>query len=208
MRCAACKSTWTARKPETEFTAGPGRDAGNAGSASPATIEGVAQHSRQESPARPGKADPGGRSPARLQKVLAASAILLFLAGLAGAVAGRDALVRHVPASGSLFGMAGLRVNNVGLVLADVTASVGEENGARVLILEGEIRSAAAQAVTVPRLAFHIEGKGRDPLYEWSMKAPIAELGAGESVRFATRLSSPPPGGERLVASFGEGQGD
>ena len=99
-------------------------------------------------------------------------------------------------------------VNLVGLELSDVTASVEQDGASRVLIIEGEIRSASRHSATVPRLDFAISNPNGAGLYRWSAKPPVGELGPGESARFTVRLASPPPDGARLVASFQTGRAD
>jgi hypothetical protein len=139
---------------------------------------------------------------------LAAAAIAALLIATPTAVALREHVVRQVPASAATFGAVGLGVNLVGLDFADISAATGQEGSTRVLFIEGEIRSVAPLQVPVPKLELAINDKDDLPLYRWSVKPPIGELGPGETARFTARLASPPPDGAKLIATFQSTRGD
>lgn len=200
VRCAVCRATWFAHRPEPDAPMEP-----QPAEASPPTIEAIphqpgtgnAAVSRRNPVRRPPPAPPG-----RTRNRLALAALVFTLLAAPTAVALRHQVVRQAPGSASLFAAAGLGVNLLGLELADITAELGQDGSARTLVIEGEIRSTASRPLPVPRLDFAIEGKDRDGLYRWSVKPPVAELGPGESARFTAKLASPPPAGARFVASF------
>jgi hypothetical protein len=133
---------------------------------------------------------------------------LVLLIASPAAIMLRQHLVAEIPSTATVFDAIGLPVNLVGLELAEVSAAVEQDGAARVLVIEGEIRSTSRQTVPVPRLDFAIDGPNGAGLYRWSVKPPVAELGPGESARFTARLASPPPDGARLVASFQTGRAD
>ena len=79
---------------------------------------------------------------------------------------------------------------------------VGE--GPSTLTLEGRITNLRADATAVPALRIAVRDKSRRELYYWTAPAPKAQLAAGETVLFRSRLSTPPRGGQDLAVSFAE----
>jgi predicted Zn finger-like uncharacterized protein len=201
VRCAVCRTTWLARRPE------PSADEVQASNteAGGQTIDAVPDQPR---PPATTVATRKGAAPNRTRDVLAAAAIAALLIAAPTAVALRKEVVRHVPASAATFAAVGLGVNLVELDLADISAATGQEGSTRVLFIEGEIRSVAPHHVPVPRLELAINDKDDLPLYRWSVKPPIGELGPGETARFTARLASPPPDGAKLIATFQSTRGD
>jgi predicted Zn finger-like uncharacterized protein len=205
VRCAVCRETWLVRKPAASDaeTSPAGR--------LPQTIDGVASgalppNDRPKLPVRaPRRAV---RSQSRTGRALAVAMILTVLIAPPAAIGLRQQVVRQLPPTATLFAAIGLPVNLIGLELAGVRAAVEQEGSARVLVIEGEVRSTSAGPVLLPRLDLAIEDQGGADLYRWSAKPPVPQLGPGESARFTARLASPPPDGARLVASFQVGSGD
>lgn len=206
VRCAVCGETWFA-KPTVE--AGPGRDlAPLPGFSDPSgspVIDVVAQPVSRAA-LRRRRSTPPAKSPGRWEERVALLAAVLALSGVAAAFALRPALVNAWPESASLFAALGLPTNVVGLELTEVASTVAEEDGKRVLVVEGEIRSAAPFPVGVPRLEFTIADERGDSLYQWSTKAPVPEVMPGEAARFTARLASPPPAGRHISVSFRTGR--
>lgn len=205
VRCAICRTTWFVRTPSPPQPESPGAEEAVAERSRAPTIE--ALPAPPESPNR-GKVRGRTAKPSRQRPHLAIAAIALVLVATPALVAFRQEVVRLFPQSGPLFAAMGLGVNLVGLDLAGVTANFVVDDGTPVLVIEGEIRSASAQTIAVPRLEFAIGNKDGEDLYRWSAKPPVVEIAPSENARFTLRLPSPPPDGVRLIASFQRAGGD
>jgi hypothetical protein len=131
--------------------------------------------------------------------VVAIGATVLLLTGAAFA---RTPLVRAMPASAGLFAAVGLPVNIVGLSLDRVVSTISGENGARVLLVQGEIGNATSRAITPLPVTITVEGEAGQPLYTWSAQAKDGELAPGGRTRFEARLAAPPADGRRVLVTF------
>lgn len=121
------------------------------------------------------------------------AALVLAIAMLAGAVIARDRVVAAVPDLAGLYRLAGLPVNLRGLEFVDVTTHRETENGQPVLVVEGQISNVSGRQRPVPAVRLALKGENEGEIYAWAMEPKARELAAGETVRFRTRLASPPP---------------
>lgn len=208
VRCAMCGESWFVHPDKLRARPQePASDWAGDERRSVATIEGTTRPERgraaQDRPGRKTGVDPSvGSGPAAYRGKLAVAATLALLLLIPTAIAFRTSVVRLWPESAALFAAISLPINLVGIELAGVASGITEEAGARVLLVDGEIRSASPVAVSVPRLEFTVEGERGDVLYRWSTKPPVAEIAPGETTRFTARLASPPPAGRRILVSF------
>jgi len=125
------------------------------------------------------------------------------LFGLNVAVIGaRNEVVRFVPQTASLFAAIGLPVNLRQLVFDDVKISKEETDGILVLVVEGNIVSAAAKSVEVPRLRFGVRNAGGQEIYSWTAQPSRTLLSPGETLPFRSRLASPPAEANDVVVRF------
>ena len=127
--------------------------------------------------------------------------IALVASGM-GAVAGRHAVVRHVPATARLYAAIGLPVNLRGLDLRHVTSTLTGEGAQRVLAVEGEIANLAAMETALPMIAVAVRGADARNIYSWTASPPKAKLQAGETIPFRARLAAPPEGARDVVVRF------
>lgn len=201
VRCAVCRTTWQVRRPEPGAGGDEARTTGPGGK----TIEAVPNQPR---PTASTVGSAKHAAPKRMRDALAAAAMAAVLIATPTSLVFREDLVRHVPATAATFGVVGLGVNLVGLEFGDISAAAGQEGSTRILFIEGEIRSVARHSVSVPKLELAINDKDDLPLYRWSVKPPMGELGPGETARFTARLASPPPDGAKLIATFQSPRGD
>ncbi len=185
VRCASCRTAWFA-KPAPPARRGAGRL--------------VAGRGRPGAKAGARNADPAAA--ARWRERAAIAAVLLCLGGGAAAIALRQQTVALLPGTAGLFAAMGLPVNLVGLRLEGIESGLVEENGVKVLVVEGALVAAAGRDATVPRLAYAIESGDGRVLYDWTTRPPVGQVSPGETVRFTARLPSPPPDGRRVVVSF------
>lgn len=180
MRCAICRDTW--------FATPDGRPAPSPDPAAQPQVAIVAA-----SP--PAKAAPRWRG-----RVLALAA-LVALAVAGGSLILAAALERWVAdGRGMLSRLAAPRT--VGLEFRQVTSELTGQESDRVLSVEGEIANVARQDVQVPPLAILVRSGEEQVLAAWTDAPPRTTLGPGEVVRFATRLASPPPGGDHVRVQF------
>lgn len=202
VRCARCRTSWFASAEDPAF---PPRTAGGAPELRPTVIDAadppppaIRKHAPVSKRTKRAAASAAlGISAGTAASVVAAT-VALVLAGTAF----RVPIVRAVPATASLFALAGLPVNVVGLSLDDVVSAFGDESGRKVLVTEGTIVNVTRHDVAVPDLELTIQADDAGMLYQWSTRPPVAEIAAGESAKFAVRLASPPPAGARVLVAF------
>lgn len=119
--------------------------------------------------------------------------MLAALILLAGAVFQRERIVAAVPDLASLYRLAGFEVNLRGLTFVDVATHRETENGQPVLVVEGQISNVTSHSRPVPAVRLALKGENEGEIYAWAMEPKARELAGGETVRFRTRLASPPP---------------
>ena len=130
--------------------------------------------------------------------------ILVLLAGNAAALGGRNTLVRTLPQTASLFAAIGLPVNLRQLAFEHVKISRDAKDG--VLIVQGAIVNTAGKAIEVPRLRISARNATGQEIYTWTARPSRSVLGAGEQVKFMSRLTSPPPDARDMTVRFFKAQ--
>jgi hypothetical protein len=114
----------------------------------------------------------------------------------------RAEVVRLAPQTAPLYAAIGLPVNLRGLVLADVTAETQTKDGVQVLLVQGQIVSAARHTVEVPRLRFAVRNTNGNEIYSWTVLPSRSLLSPDESLAFQSRLAAPPPETRDVVVRF------
>lgn len=183
----------------------------DSGARSDGAEEGVPE-APEEAPAAPaqrgaaaaGRAAPGAARTSRAS-VFGWIALLGFVALFCGAAAAfRGDIVRVWPATAALYEAVGLPVAVKGMEFRRVVYERTVENGLTVLAISGEIVNVGEERGTVPRVRVSLrDGEGAE-LYHYFFAIPEAELDAGASAEFVTRLSSPPAAARDLVLRFVE----
>ena len=205
LRCAYCRDSWRHRAAPPEHSPG-------ARAPAPPEILAEARFSRPASaePRRPAPprarrpAGPGGAARRTAAGLAAAGLALATLGGGMAAVACKARLVAAFPPSQAVFAAIGLPVNLDGLSLGEIRSTVVAGDGPATLTLEGHITNLRPEVTAVPPLRIAVRDKSRRELYYWTAPAPKAQLAAGETVLFRSRLSAPPRDGQDLAVSFAE----
>jgi predicted Zn finger-like uncharacterized protein len=80
-----------------------------------------------------------------------------------------------------------------------------DQEGGAVLVVSGEIANPAVEEIDVPHLEILVRNGEEQVLASWTDVPPQRTLGPGASVRFSTRLSSPPHAGREVRVQFTAG---
>jgi predicted Zn finger-like uncharacterized protein len=154
-------------------------------------------------------APPKEKMPWRDRLLLAAGwlalAAAVLLIGFA-AVRYRQQISEIWPQSASVYRGLGLRVDAKGLTIDQLSYARAREDGQAVLALTGRIVNGGAHELPVPQSVLVIlsDDAGRE-VYRWSFTPKAQSLKPGQSVAFATRLSSPPATARHLDVRFADG---
>ncbi len=128
--------------------------------------------------------------------------ILVLFAFNVALVGARNEVVRYLPQTASLFAAIGLPVNLRNLKFENVRISRETEDGKSILVIEGNIVSAAGKAAEVPRLRFAARNPAGQEVYVWTALPSRSVLGPGESLDFSSRLVSPPADATDVMVRF------
>lgn len=138
-----------------------------------------------------------GRQETRLGLV----ALLLGVIVVIGITA-REPLTRTFPGLAGYYSLIGLPVNLRGLEFRDLRTSSEMQDGAQVLVIEGEIVNSTRQSREIPRLRLSVTSDDGQEIYAWTAQLPRDSLGAREILTFRSRLASPPEGGTDVKVRF------
>jgi hypothetical protein len=138
------------------------------------------------------------------RQILPALSIAALGIALMGAVAQREALVRVLPDAAPVFAAVGLPVNLRGLTFRNVASTVFADSAHPVLAVTGEITNLRDVVRPVPEIRIAVRGTDGREMYSWTAPATKAELKAGETIAFRTRLATPPAGAHDIVVRFAE----
>lgn len=117
-------------------------------------------------------------------------------------IGGRAQIVRVVPAAAPAYAALGLKVNLRQMDVFGVSAKLVEEEGRKILLVEGQIKNVGAGARTPPRMRLAVEdAKGRE-IYFWTAAPPKSRLNPGENAFFRARLAAPPEEGKDVRVRF------
>lgn len=142
------------------------------------------------------------RLASRLRAAGAPAFALLALTLLAYGVFARESVVRAAPDMAAVYRLVGLEVNLRGLALERVVSTRFEADGTRVLEVEGVVSNVTDTPRDVPELALSLRDDTHTALYSWTVEAPRATLGPGESAPFRARLVAPPAEARQVLVRF------
>jgi predicted Zn finger-like uncharacterized protein len=108
------------------------------------------------------------------------------------------------PQSASFYAAVGKPVNTSGLSIRDVQYSNETEDGQPVLAITGQLTNVTTHEILLPPIRVTLTDDDKRVLYNWTFSASVASLKAGQTVNFATRLSSPPNGARHLQVRLAE----
>ncbi len=117
-------------------------------------------------------------------------------------VLGRAEVVRYLPQTASLFAWIGLPVNLRDLQFENVHITKDDQDGVKNMLVEGTIVSIGSKPVEVPRLRFAARNASGQEIYTWTALPSRSILGPGESLKFSSRLVSPPPEASDVIVQF------
>jgi predicted Zn finger-like uncharacterized protein len=149
----------------------------------------------QSAPARRRR---GSRPELQAVPIIIAVEIVLILAILIW----RTDVVRMMPQTASFFRMFGLSVNLRGLAFSNVHLAKDEQNGVRVLTVEGEIQNTTRSTAAVPRLRFALRNAAKAELVSWTAPPEQTSLGPGQMLEFRSRLAAPPSDVSDITVRF------
>jgi predicted Zn finger-like uncharacterized protein len=132
--------------------------------------------------------------------------VLLIALGMIvamAAIAGRTAIVRHVPRLAGLYAAAGLPVNVRGL---EIEALSPQRPAQDTLIVSGTIHNIAGHRVGVPRLVYEVRDEAGATLLSWTEAAPTRALVTGARLAFSSRLHVVPPEGRSVLVHFADAE--
>jgi predicted Zn finger-like uncharacterized protein len=128
--------------------------------------------------------------------------ILVLLGTVVAAIQWRQAVVRQLPQTASLFAMLGMPVNLRGLEFVSVKSTGEFHDGMMVLVVEGTIVNVTRQTLDVPRLRFAMRNGAGHEVYAWTALPAKTQLASGEALPFKSRLASPPTDGKEVIVRF------
>ena len=89
-----------------------------------------------------------------------------------------------------------------GLEFRDITSRAVIVNGARTVVVDGEIVNTLGDTVNVPPLRVTLKGREGTDVASWIVEPPATTLAAGQSVNFRSARASPPEGATQVTLSL------
>jgi hypothetical protein len=139
---------------------------------------------------------PGRKGPGALAWCLALTAAWSLLVG------GRAQIVAYFPGAAPAYAALGLKVNLRKMDVLGVTAKLVEEDGRKILLVEGQIRNIGESPRTPPRMRLAVEDSFGREIYFWTAAPPKSRLNPGENAFFRARLAAPPEEGADVRVRF------
>jgi predicted Zn finger-like uncharacterized protein len=107
------------------------------------------------------------------------------------------------PQSAGVYSSLGLRVNASGIDFRQVEYRRESEDGQVVLAVSGQIVNAGSRELPVPQtVRVTLSDASNHELYHWTFKPNAQVLASGQSIKFVTRLASPPAAARHLEVRF------
>ncbi len=130
-----------------------------------------------------------------------AGALLLLLA--AAAIAGRNQIAAHLPATAPVYQRLGLSLElPLGIEFRDLGSERRMAAGQPVLVVTGEITNISGQRRDVPPIRVALLAADRRELDHGLFDPPEPALGPGGVARFEVSLDAPPPEASDFSVSF------
>jgi hypothetical protein len=129
--------------------------------------------------------------------------IVVVLAIAFAAVRYRQDIATIWPQSAGVYSSLGLHVNASGIDFRQVEYRRESEDGQVVLAVSGQIVNAGSREMPVPQtVRVTLSDASNHELYHWTFKPTAQVLAPGQSVKFVTRLASPPAAARHLEVRF------
>ena len=201
VRCAKCGHLWHQAAPQRELEPAPGHEVSGAvmavaSSAAPARFERATINFTSAGRARRPWAE-------RLGLVAGWSGFLaiLLVAGWTG-IRFRQEIVALWPQSSSLYELLGIAANANGIAIVDPAFRREVEDGQPVLAVTGRLINTTSHELGVPTIRVALIDRDERELCHWTFSPAQSTLQPGQSLKFFTRLSSPPAGARHLEMRF------
>jgi predicted Zn finger-like uncharacterized protein len=189
VRCALCRDTWFV-SPET--AASPDGDQAEGPTDVPEQVE------------KPVPPERAGKSRVRRTSLAAAfGAVAIVLGGVAwwwGAAHDTAHLKDGLGWAKRVLARAAS--GREGLGFENVTAALSGTGEDASLLVAGEIVNRSQREINLSHLAILVRNEDEKVLATWTDAPPGSALGPGRTLRFATRLPSPPPDGRQVRVQF------
>jgi predicted Zn finger-like uncharacterized protein len=144
------------------------------------------------------------RPPPRRTSAVAWLVLLLLVGAVAGSFVARNEIVAAWPPAARLFDTLGVPAASnlgAGIELRNVTSARQEEDGAPVLVIQGEVANASTSVRPVPTMRGSLREQGRE-IQSWTFQAAQSRLLPGEAASFVTRFKNPAPQATDLTITF------
>lgn len=129
--------------------------------------------------------------------------LVLVIAGLvAGGWFGREAIVAAWPPAENLYEALGLPPLRLGLELRNLRSSTATENGARSLLISGEVVNVTDRAVRLPPVKIGLRDADGREIRSTTLALQPAEIGPKATLPFATRLPQIPAEAKDVKVTF------
>ncbi len=138
----------------------------------------------------------------RAAPVAWAVAALALMVCWALLVVERTPIARLIPSAAPVYAGLGLEVNSRQMKLEAVVSRLTEEDGRRILVVEGEIRNIADESRAAPRIRLAVLDSAGQEIYCWTAAPPKSRLRIGETASFRARLAAPPEAGREVRVRF------
>ena len=113
-----------------------------------------------------------------------------------------EAVVAAAPATITAYEKLGYSINIYGLEIRHVEQQHSMVNGARVLMIKGEISNPTNDIRKIPWLRFGLNDPASTELYTWTLDTASRPLRPGETTSFVTRVAAPPELAKNLQIRF------
>lgn len=121
------------------------------------------------------------------------ASLLIFIAAISWAVVTyRQTIAELWPNAASFYAAIGMPVNVRGLAFENVSHTVDEEDGQRLLAITGKIVNIGQRELPIPQVKISLADSERHELYTWDFDVGVATLKPGETTDFVQRLTNPP----------------
>jgi predicted Zn finger-like uncharacterized protein len=131
-----------------------------------------------------------------------ASLGIFVLAPFLAAALMPETLVAAAPVTIKAYEKLGYSVNIYGLDIRHIEQQHTVINGARVLMIKGEISNATTDIRKIPWLRFGLRGDDQKELYTWTLDTASRPLRPGETTSFVTRVAAAPELAKNLEIRF------
>lgn len=153
--------------------------------------------------ARSAQEDFAAKRKAKVKRLIGWLSLGVFvLAPIAAAAMMPETVVSAAPISIKAYEKLGYEVNIYGLDIRHIEQEHKIINGARVLMIKGEISNSTTDIRKIPWLRFGLQDDSAKELYSWTLDTSSRPLRPGETTSFVTRVAAAPELAKKLEIRF------